>query len=304
MHKFQKPFVFLMGGFLIVLISLLAFSRQWRQVKSGTRFGISGMAIAQQPLSWISCPPNACFLVVHDNKNPGEGRVALISLEGDNSPEYFPLSWPPNAAYPVDLESLTTVPFGTTPSFMAASSNGTVYHFQLVPDRAVELLEVFTLPEVDPEANLEGFALQEVDGQLLAVWAHRGQDEDPGILYWGSFDPTTYRVSLHGSTIIRVPWPENDVRHISDIKVNPTGILYLSSATDPGDEGPFTSAVYVVGMFQLQGDRFGFQGNSSLVPLHRLPGHKVEAIELLPGISGIILGTDDEIAGSSIFLKW
>ncbi|MGL5193818.1 MAG: hypothetical protein ACRC8Y_09450, partial [Chroococcales cyanobacterium] len=101
-----------------------------------------------------------------------------------------------------------------------------------------------------------------------------------------------------------VPWPEEDVRHISDLKVNNSGVLYITSARDSGDDGPFDSAVYAAGLFSMNGDQLEFRPASSLAPLYRVKGHKIEALEFLPGLSGgKILGTDDENQGSSIYLK-
>jgi hypothetical protein len=54
----------------------------------------------------------------------------------------------------------------------------------------------------------------------------------------------------------------------------------------------------------MNGDQIEFRPASSLAPLYRVNGHKIEALEFLPGLSGgKILGTDDENQGSSIYLK-
>lgn len=305
MRKFQPFLIILTGGGLLLAIALLLLSSQWRPVRSGILFGISGMALVEKPLDWMSCPPTACFAIVHDNKKPGEGRIAILNVEDKNNPLYLPVSWDKSSAFPIDLEAIDRVPETEISTFMAVSSNGKAYYFSFADDRNLKLIDSFQLPNLPDDTNIEGFALQNIDGTLLAVWGHRGSDRDPGIIYWGKLDLNTYEISQLGSTAFTVPWPSDRVRHISDLKVNPAGILYVTSASDPGDDGPFDSAVYAAGVFRVEGDRLQFRENSSLAPLYRLEGHKVEALELLPGISGgTILGTDDENQGSSIYIKW
>jgi hypothetical protein len=101
---------------------------------------------------------------------------------------------------------------------------------------------------------------------------------------------------------VQVPSPISAVRHISDLKVDPVGILFITSAADNGDDGPFESVVYVAGAFEMRDRKITFQQNSQLVPLSRFNYHKVEAIELVPGRDGgVIVGSDDENMGSSVY---
>ena len=93
--------------------------------------------------------------------------------------------------------------------------------------------------------------------------------------------------------------------HISDLKVDPTGVLFISSAKDPGNDGSFESAVYIADVFNSDRNQIRFRQNSELVPLYRFDEHKIEAIELVPGqTGGVIFGTDDENRGSSIYRSW
>ncbi|MGQ4648867.1 hypothetical protein [Lyngbya aestuarii] len=97
-------------------------------------------------------------------------------------------------------------------------------------------------------------------------------------------------------------WPVGPVRHISDLRVDQAEVLYLSAATDLGDDGLFTSAVYIAGVFSVQGKQISFRQNPNLVTVYHLDNHKIEAIELVPeAAGGVFLGTDDENKGSSIF---
>jgi len=282
---------------VVLLVSHTVGSQQWRPVRGGIPFGISGMTLLEK------LNDSRSFLIVHDNKAESQGRLAIVTIKGEESPQYLPLTWPSGIALPIDLEALTVVPGTSEPTFMAATSAGRVYHLGWdSSNRTVSMLKVFDLPGIPKESNIEAFALQKINGQLLASWAHRGQDQQPAILYWGRFNLNTYQITPIGSTPIQVPLPTSAVRHVSDLKVDSAGVAFISSAADNGDDGPFDSAVYVAGAFALQNQQIAFQQNSQLVPLYRFKYHKVEAIELVPGqMGGVIVGTDDENMGGSVY---
>ncbi len=271
-------------------------AQPWRPVRGSILFGISGMVFLEQQEDSTS------FLIVHDNKRVGEGRLAMIKVTDKQAPEYLPINWS-NQPLPIDLEALTAVPGQSEPTFMALTSSGTVYHFRLSGNHQdVSILNVFNLPNLPEGTNLEGFALQQIEDKLFAVWAHRGNNEEPGVLYWGVLDLETNEITPQGSAGLTVPFPGSNVRHISDLKVDSAGIVYITSASDNGNDGPFQSAVYVAGGLSLQDNLIVFRQNQALVPIYRLNYHKVEAIELVPGTAGgIILGTDDENMGSSVW---
>lgn len=297
MHQFLK---LLITGAILKVILLMpqdVWAQQWRPVRGGLLFGISGMALMSQENHSLN------LLVIHDNKGKDEGRLAIITIKGQEQPEYFPLNWPSNAELPIDLEAIASIP-GKANSFMALSSTGKIYSIRLSEvNKNISILKVFALPEIPKGSNFEGFALQEINGTLLAVWAHRGQGEEAATIYWGKLDLDTYQITPLGSAMLIVPRPTGkDVRHISDIKLDKSGILFITSATDPGNDGPFESAVYVAGSFGVSRSAIAFQPNPELVPLSYYNYHKIEAIELVPGAAGgVILGTDDENMGSSVY---
>lgn len=307
MRKSSYPF------YLLLLTSLLATllvfgavnvqrvkaDRDWVPLRSNIQFGISGMSFVSQENN------QSQFLIVHDNKKPDETRLALISISANNPPEYQPLTWPNDSEMPIDLEAIAIVPGSNPPAFMAATSRGQIYHLTLENSQTLEIVKVFNLPKVPQNNNFEGLALQEIDGQLLIVWTHRGQDSDPGIIYWGTVDLNNYQISFQSVVELTVPWPTEDVRHISDIKIDPAGTLYITSAKDSGDDGPFSSAVYIAGVFIVNNSEFKFRVNSQLTPIYRFADHKIEGLELIPGVNGgIIFGTDDETMGSSIYTSF
>ncbi|WP_233258661.1 hypothetical protein [[Phormidium] sp. ETS-05] len=279
-------------------------AEQWRLVREGILFGISGMALWQQQNNSVS------FVIVHDNKNSDEGRLAVLTLTPQQTPIYMPLSWPNAEEMPADLEAITAVPGGGEPSFMAATSYGKIYHLTIHEKQEVSLLGVFDLPPYPEGSNFEGFALQEINGKLLAFWGHRGQNEEPGVIYWGTIDLNRYQIAVLGEATVRVPFPVRSqlssdgggVRCVSDLKVDPAGIVYISAAIDSGNDGPFASAWYAVGAVMVANDRVELRQNTSLVPLRRFPDRKIEAFELFPGASGgVVFGSDDENMGGWVY---
>jgi hypothetical protein len=285
---------------LLILMPHSVLAQQWRPVGGEIQFTISGLALLEEQSGSRS------FLVVHDNKDKSLGRLAIITVKGEQSPQYFPLNWPSSTPLPMDLESITAVPGTSEPTFMAAASAGKVYHFKLDASKQnISILKVFDFPNIPQGSNFEGFALQKINGQLLAVWAHRGQDQQAAVIYWGKLDLNTYQITQMRSTQLTVPWPVAAVRHVSDLRVDSAGVLFISSAADNGDDGPFESAAYVAGAFGIGAQQIMFQQNSQLIPLYRFNSHKIEAIELVPGeTGGLIFGSDDENMGGSVYLTW
>jgi hypothetical protein len=294
------PIRYKLAGIIIVtlILALPIQAQTWRPVADGILNGISGMAIIEQTDS------TASFLIVHDNKKRGESRAAIVTVEGTQQPWYTPLDWS-KKHLPKDLEAITVVPEETN-QFLALTSAGKVYHIRLIDsDSTVEVLNIFDLPQIPDHSNFEGLALQRLNGSLIAVWAHRGKNEQPGILYWTELDLATYTFSkpVHSLSLI-MPWPVDHVRHISDLKVDSSGALFLTSTSDPGNNGPFASALYLAGNFQVRFGYITFLPSQSPVPLLRLNDHKVEAFDLLPGAKGsLIFGTDDENFGSFVYFK-
>ena len=298
MPRFLKLIINIVILGTLLLISVQVWAQDWRPVRGGIPFGIGGIALIQQQSNTLD------FLIVHDNKQKNQGRLAIISIKGKNQPEYFPLNWPSNIELPIDLEALTSVPEKTKSSFIAISSSGKAYYIRLEPGKkTISVLKEFNLPGIIQGNNFEAFGLQNIDGKLVAIWGHRGEGEQPATIFWGVFDLAKYQITLAGSANLKVPFPSGNVRHISDIKVDPIGIVYITSASDAGDDGPFQSAVYVAGYLGLRGDKIVWRQNPQLVPLYRSNYHKIEGIELVPGAEGgVVVGTDDENLGSYIYI--
>lgn len=285
----------------IVLIPVTqVMAGQWYFIKKGRNFAVSGMAL-------IKHNDDSCtFIVVHDNKKRGEPRLGLLTIDKKRHWHYLSLSWPDNIELPVDLEAITFIPGSKEPSFIALTSEGKAYHIKLnLPENRLSVIKVFSLPSTYTK-NFEGFALQEINGRLLSFWASRGSDKEPAIIYWGFLDLDTYNFFNIGSAVFSVPWPaRSEVRHISDLKVNSYGVLFVSSASDPGDNGPFESAVYLGGVFFICNNNISFKYNNQPVRLYSFKSHKVEALELVPGYPlGLAVASDDENKGGFVYWDW
>lgn len=280
--------------------------QQWRPVKAGKLLGISGIALidpaAKQPV----------FLIVHDTKGRKVYTARVTSKDG--ALQYEPLDWMGFKREPNDLEALTRVPGDT--SFMALASKGRVYHIRIRKDPkgrdAIQVLNEFQLPNPDNKKNFEGFSLQALEDDVLAVWAYRGKNKKLARIYWGLLQPARDKVIFQDSEAFKAPWPttcrvsadkECGIRHVSDLSVDSSGLLYISSAADPGDDGPFDSAVYIAGKFQRADNQFHLQLRSPLTELFRFEDRKVEAIEILGSDPPtFVFGSDDENKGGSIYV--
>jgi len=267
----------LVGAFLA--LSLVPAPSQgattWTKLGSGSTRGISGLAAA--PSGWV---------VARDNKSAGQSRIALLSP----SLTVTALTWPGTA--PQDLESIAAVP-GVANRYVACTSARVCSVFDLA-GTSIQVRRTFTLP--GSGSNVEAFVLTGVSGQSVALWATRGSPTSAAKLRAAFVNLSTWTFGQVVSANVRVPWPTGAIRHVSDAAVV-DGRIIVSSATDPGDNGPFDSAVYDVGVV----DRTSARAKLTVqVPteLGRFPGHKIEGVSCATGTD--LLGTDDEKAGGSV----
>jgi hypothetical protein len=275
----------------------------WQQVGGPLR-NVSGMALVGQGADEVG-PTRVEFLVVHDNKAPDEPHVGAVVFSYENGVQYRRLAWPRRVEPPVDLEAICPLP-GTPGSYLALTSRGRLLHLRYGGSRSDEPLEVLhesTLPGLEKNPNLEGFAVQSLGGRSVAIWAERGDGDKPGTLYWGTYDDVADAVTLRGQADVAVPYPSGrNTRHVTDLRLDGAGTVWAASASDPGDNGPFESAVYAVGTIQVRGDAVEFRQNPELTRLWSFP-RKVEALEFQPGADGrVYFGADDESAGGWLYV--
>lgn len=240
---------------------------EWRPVSGSRQANLSGMALVEHNAQ------KTVFIIVNDNKKKEQNHAALLTVEGRNAPKYTPLKWLGDDI-PTDLEAVSAVPEMKN-DFMAFTAAGRVFHIEL----------------------------NRTDN---AVWAERGLDAKPATLFWSKLDLKSYTFSQLGSASVKVPYPVGNTRNISDVKIDQTGAVFISSAADPGNDGPFASAVYFAGTFSVDNPpNIKFVQPSALTRLFIFDCHKIESIEFVPGADGgLAFGTDDENLGSSIYLNW
>lgn len=298
MKKFVSAFVLLV--FLSLGRQLLnAQTNQWRPVSGARRDNISGMALVEHAGEKTS------FLIVNDNKKPEQNHAAIVLIEGRAAPKYTPLRWLGDDI-PTDLEAVTSVP-DLKDNFMAFTAAGRVFHIEINrKNNSVKTIKSFDVPQIPADNDFEAFALQKIGGNLIAVWADRGLDTKPAQMFWAKFDLQTAVFTQISSAFVRVPYLAKNTRHISDVKVDRTGAAFISSASDPGSDGPFSSAIYFLGTFNFcNPSQISFTQSTALTRLFTFNYHKVEAIEFVPGADGgMAFGTDDENLGAAIYLDW
>ncbi|MEV5977361.1 hypothetical protein [Streptomyces sp. NPDC052114] len=268
----------------------------WQRAGNDITSGISGLALAARAGGATHA------LVVRDNKKPGQNRVADLTYRPGRSAVVEPLAWA-GGGEPVDLEAIEAVP-GAPDEYVALASRGLVYHLKVTGSEA-EVLDTSPLPSIADGDDYESFALTSRHGRMAAVWADRGAGEDrPATVHAAPFSFNKYGEADFGPVTtarFRAPYPTGDVRHASDLSVTDAGRLLVGAASDAGDDGPFDSAVLDAGKVSVSrsgGVRLSVDTSPDVLATFK--GHKIEAVECVPGTRTAVLGTDDENGGGSV----
>ncbi|MGW2405070.1 hypothetical protein ACWCXK_11100 [Streptomyces sp. NPDC001739] len=289
----KKAFsVALVGAAFLAPSATAGAAQGWQRVGDGITAGLSGIVVDGRHGDTVDT------LAVRDNKKPGENRLVAVAYRPGAAPQVTPVTW--RGTLPVDLEAIDAVP-GRAHEYVALASDGTAYRIQR-ENTTVRVLRTFRLPGVSPDGNYEGFALAAVGhGKIAAVWADRGSSDHPGKLTAAEWNPATNAFGPRDSAKFRAPYPKKDARQISDVKLSAEGALTVSSTSDPGDDGPFDSALYAAGHLSV-GKHGAVRLKVSDTPkrLATFSGHKIEALACLPKSHKGVLGSDDENAGGSI----
>ncbi len=313
--------------FLFLSLSSVQTSAQnWTTVRSESRFNFSGMALVEQ------MDARKTFIVVHDNKDQFADapqktkteRAALLVVEnGEARPRIESLKWFDTGgkenALPVDLESVSAIPDQPN-KFLAgvgnpneASEKGRVYYIELAADKkSVRVLNSFKLPTQTDGRDFEAFAAQKIGGKLFAFWADRGKNEKPATLFWGEIDLLKGEIKPLGEANIKTTdlidltkYQKAESRSISDLKIDASGGVFVTSALDGEDYGIFASAFYYVGAFASNEAAISFKASRYALKLYQFKNYKTEAFEFVEGkTGGVIFGTDDEDFGASVFFNW
>ncbi|MDP5316833.1 hypothetical protein [Streptomyces poriferorum] len=286
-------------------LSAAAASDGWQRVGSGLQGGVSGIALVEGAPTG---PGLADAVVVRDNKGDRESRLATVRLRPGDAPVVTELPW--LGVLPADLEALDAVP-GRPGHYVALAGRGEAYHVVVADGRATAEDSPVALPGRQDGDNYESFALhRDRSGRTFAVWATRGSGAQQAVVHAASVRVGPNGLSF-GTVSARqefaVPFPDQDeVRHISDLKVLDDGTVLVSSASDPNvNDGPFASAVYDAGRLTVNRANdavLRMKPRHALTPLSlftRQDNRKIEAIAFLPGRLGL-WGTDDENFGGSV----
>ena len=87
-------------------------------------------------------------------------------------------------------------------------------------------------------------------------------------------------------------------RHMSDMDIDNNNILWTSSTSDPGDDGPYKSGIYKIGLFEIVKEKINFNISQSFTKQFVFEKNKVEALAVIN--NKIVFATDDENLGSAI----
>ena len=278
--------------FILILFScqkeLIPIDERWQFISGKRELAVSGISPTTDKDK---------YLVVHDNKKKDQLRVGLIDINADSL--YIGLEWP-TKTLPMDLEALSDIP-GLENEYIAMGSWGFCYWIKLdLQSQTIDLIKEFRIPGSGPPLNLENLLILGEGDNLYVAWAHRGSDHEESILYWGSislFDEDI-AISVIDSVFINIPWPLTAKRHMSDMDIDNNNILWTSATSDPGDNGPYKSAIYKIGLFEIVKEKINFNISQPFTKQFVFEKNKVEALAVIN--NKIVFATDDENLGSAI----
>ena len=288
----MKRYTYFSIIFILISLScqteLRPIDERWQFVSGKREIAISGIS---------STSDTNKYLVVHDNKKKGQLRIGLINLSADSL--YVGLKWP-SEDLPIDLEALSNIP-GLKNEYIAMGSWGFCYWIKLdLQSNTIDIIKEFRIPDSGPPLNLESLLIMRKNTNTYIAWAHRGSDSEESILFWGSislFDDDI-TISVEDSIFINLPWPIASKRHMSDMDIDNNNMLWTSSTSDPGDDGPYQSAIYKIGKFEILKEKLYFNISDSFPKQYLFKNNKVEALTF--NENKIVFATDDENLGAAI----
>ncbi len=265
-------------------------------VQATTLLDLSGLA-------WIGGDD---FLAGHDGKVPDEAerpRISRLTLTGDARGVVWapvPVTWPEETGQPSDIESIAAIPGG---GFLLAESgdDGSAYHriFHVVldADGAATVVEVVDWPvEI---GNVEAIAIHPVEDGLLFIYAERADGEASTRIQWAPMTVGPLTWGTFSSVIYPSPYEAGPgERPESDMTVAADGRIFVVSAEDTDDDGPFSSEIWRVGDV-VTGGAGSVQLLDAPELVARMDTLKAESITFRVTDDGETLwvGTDDEDYG-------
>jgi len=262
-------------------------------------------------LAWIT---EDLFLAVHDAKNPEEidlPRVSLLhlprGLDGIRW-ESLKLKFPGQKSS--DFESAAAIP-GTGQVLLVESTeeqnekpfSRRIFLAELLRD-GLKIVDVKEWPI--KTKNVEGTAVARIGERLVFIYAERAVGEENTEIRFADVELQPLKIgSFKNAGTFTSPDPTGEnARPVSAMDVDSTGVVYVASAEDPGDDnGPFRSAVYTIGVVTLKNGEPKVVLDHEPTQLAVLDGLKVESIAVReqPGKGlEIFVGLDDENYGGTM----
>ncbi|WP_200258612.1 hypothetical protein [Streptomyces sp. HSG2] len=256
-------------------------------------------------------PSQEVFLVCHDTRdNDAERdlpRLSLVKTPVDTDGivvRELDVDFPD---VPNDLESIARLPGRDQALLVESNADGddpdpTIY--LVAWDRKLRMRVVDSVPwpkTPEPHVNVEATGVAKVRGRDYFVYAERAEGSDTTRIHM-----TRLTVGREGGIVFGTEWtsipftaPEPPgARPASGLDIGAAGEVYVSSAYDPGDLGPFDSAVYHAADVRAGGP-IGARLEPVAPPrqLARSSGLKVEGVALVDGSPPLFIGDDDEDYG-------
>lgn len=270
---------------------------QWHFLGAGKNNAISGM----------SGIDGEHFLVAIDGRKPEHPRLGLLTWKKSQKPVLSLLEWCDKNNLPQDLEAVTLIPnhqesISKQKEYLLLESKGSVTRIQLENNNSCKVTAKFDLPNAVADSNMEGIAVHCFGNSCLLAWAERGDDKTPAKLSWVPFNLENNQLDEPENKPFefKAPFPQQNLRSISDLAIDPKGQIWASASSDPGDEGPYSSAVYNLGAFVQHENHIDLAVAKEIKPVARYEKENVKIEGLVFTPAGLVMGTENENLGGKV----
>ncbi len=322
----NRQYYNLLSGFLLLTIFLFFGCTTTKKISTAAN-EVSGQQISSKKSSGGSSGmeqiSDSSYLVVYDLKSHKEGtRLGLIILT-EEAIDVYPIEikqWD-TEGLPNDLESICAIPGKPNEFLVAEAGNwkgalGRIFHLQVdIDTRTAKVIGSFKYPFLAlNDFSIEGdqyeamHCLPYSENERIVLLGERGGStfSPMGIIRWGLWDIKKNTLTIEGEGLkgvsVTAPghWTSNETkRSITDLYVDPAGILWASASEDQGDAGPFYSVIYQLGKINPMGSEKPLMIFDSLTIGREIYGLKIEALSgPKKGINCThTFGTEDEMYG-------